>query len=92
MRVKGEDHQIEYAVGDASHIHSLGVEWLIPSGIQPTHSGRKVRSTAVLGGNIPRVLGNTIIHPIDCFNKLLQFPWSADVLEPTGERRKPCRV
>lgn len=73
VHVKGEDHQALDPVGKISHIHSLGVEGFIPGGIQPTHSGGKIRPIAVLGGDIPRVLGDTVIRSVNRFNKFLRL-------------------
>ena len=90
--VEGEDHQAGNAVGNISHIQSLWVERFIPGRIQPTHSCGEIRSVAVLGGDIPRVLGNTVIYSVNRFNKFLHSRLSAEVLEPNNRKDTPCIV
>jgi hypothetical protein len=74
------------AAGNASYIQSLRVKGFVPGRVQPPHSGGEVCSAAVLGGDIPRVLGNTVIHSVDCLNKLLYFRLSVKVLKLDGKK------
>jgi len=92
VRVEGEDHQAGDAVGNVSHIHSLWVEGFIPGRVQPTHSGGEICSIAVLGGDIPRVLGNTVIYSVNRFKKFLHPLFLAEVLEPNNRKDTPCTV
>ena len=75
-----------------SHIHSLRVEGLVPGWVQPTHSGGKICSIAVFRGDIPRVLGNSIIHSINRFYEFLRSLLSTEGPEPSNRRDKPCTV
>ena len=59
-------------IGDASHIHCFRVEGLVPGGVKPTHSGRKICSAAVLGGDVPRVLRNAVVHTVNGFDEFLR--------------------
>ena len=84
--VKGCDRRVEYA----SHIQSLRVERFVPGWVQPTHSGGKVCSAAVLGGDILGVLGNTVIHSVDRFNEFLCSPPSVKILDSGRKKGRPC--
>jgi len=90
--IEGEDHQAGDAVGNISHIHSLRAERFIPGRIQPTHSCGEICSIAVLGGDIPRVLGNTVIYSVNRFNKFLHSHLSAEAPELNNRKDTPCIV
>ena len=73
--------------GNTTYIHSLRVERLVPGRIQPTHSCGKVCSITILGGDFSRVLGNTVIDPVDCFNKFLNSSLSVRAKDVAKETR-----
>ena len=78
-------------MGNASHIYRLRVERFVPGWVEPTHSGGKVRPVTVLGGDIPGVLGYTVIHPVNSFNEFLIEP-GQQACQQQGNCAQPCTV
>ena len=57
---------------NGSHIHRFRIEGFVPGRVEPTHSGSKIRSITVLGGDVPGVLRNTVVNSVDSFDEFLQ--------------------
>jgi hypothetical protein len=55
------------------YIYCLRIEGFIPCRVEPVNTTGKIGAIPILGLNIVRILRNTIINPIERFDKFLEF-------------------